>query len=172
MRSPSTGATAAATRPPAPAPSEQVVLIQLSENDARPKGISRDRETASTVEQECCAICLGSLVDPQPFPNADCPHTFCSTCLSTLHRHHEHSVVLHVSCPKCRRPSSLVTEHERESTRTLEQRQEHMAYNDMHDKRVLTFIAITAITMCVACGVVVDAVVNRVVTEPLSDGSS
>jgi hypothetical protein len=47
-----------------------------------------------------------------------------------------------------------------------------MAYNDMHDKRVLTFIAITAITMCVACGVVVDAVVNRVVTEPLLDGSS
>ena len=65
-----------------------------------------------------------------------------------------------------------MTEHERESTRTLEQRQEDMAYNDMHDKRVLTFIAITAITMCVACGVVVDAVVNRVVTEPLSDGSS
>ena len=65
-----------------------------------------------------------------------------------------------------------MTEHERESTRTLEQRQQHMAYNDKHDKRVLTFIAITAIAICVACGVVADAVVNRVVTEPLLDGSS
>ena len=163
MRNPSTAPIPVATRPTAP--SEQVELIQPSAKVERPSGISRDREKASTVD-ECCAICLGSLVDPQPFPNADCPHTFCSTCLSTLHRHYDDSDVL---CPTCRRSSSLVTE-QRESC-TLEQRQ-HLAYNDMHDRRVLTFIAITAITMCVACGVVVDAVVKRVVAETLSDGSS
>ncbi len=62
---------------------------------------------------DCCAICLGTLEGLQPFPNAECPHYFCSECLSQLHQHLEGTAV---HCPVCRRPSSLATNGDRCTT--------------------------------------------------------
>ena len=47
-----------------------------------------------------CAICLGELTNPKPFPNEDCPHVYCGTCLLKLQAHTPDRAIL---CPQCRR---------------------------------------------------------------------
>ncbi len=160
-----------------PPPSEQLVLVQPHAEvvpahpaEANGEDVPETREGVPKLE-DCCAICLGPLQDPRPFPNADCPHQFCSTCLSTLRRHFDGSEVL---CPTCRRPSSLVADQREQCGRLEQLQRQHTAYNDAQDRRVLTFLAITAITMCVLCAVVVNNVVGAVddtEVRPLRDRS-
>ena len=47
-----------------------------------------------------CAICLGELTKPKPFPNEDCPHVYCGSCLLKLQAHTPDRAIL---CPQCRR---------------------------------------------------------------------
>jgi hypothetical protein len=56
--------------------------------------------TAACDARAECAICLGSVTDPTPFPHEKCPHVYCAGCLDTLQRH---TPVVAVLCPQCRR---------------------------------------------------------------------
>ena len=49
-----------------------------------------------------CAICLvGQCVSPRRFPNPDCPHQYCASCLATLR-----GQAAATRCPQCRRPAT------------------------------------------------------------------
>ena len=102
---------------------------------------------------DCCAICLGTLEGPQPFPNAECPHQFCSECLSQLHQHLEGTAVL---CPTCRRPSSLATQ--RCDTHRFEQAQLELQAQ-RQNKRVRR-CALAALTIAMLVGLAVDHLIH------------
>ena len=44
-----------------------------------------------------CAICLGSLRGPTPFPSEECPHVYCADCLEKLQAHQPRAAML---CPQ------------------------------------------------------------------------
>lgn len=147
----------------APPPSEQLALVEPDEDEAEP-----DEDEAKQAE-ECCAICLGPPEEPQPFPNADCPHVFCSACLSTLHQHLEGNVV---PCPTCRRPSTLGSsappQRARDDPRLVAALQEsrrlaqrrRVAQEQRRGKRVLVTLAVGLLTMAMACGFAVGYVIR------------
>ena len=102
---------------------------------------------------DCCAICLGTLEGPQPFPNAECPHHFCSECLSQLHQHLEGTAV---HCPTCRRPSSLATP--RRDSRRLEQVQLELQVR-RQNKRARR-CAVAALVIAMSVGLAVDHLIH------------
>ncbi len=110
------------------------------------------RTTDGFLEE--CAICLGTLDDPQPFPNPDCPHLFCSACLSTLHRHLEGSPV---PCPTCRRQSSQAISTRQ--IRTFEQRRLDPEER-RNNQRMITGFGVGALMVACTCGLVVDYLIR------------
>ena len=77
---------------------------------------------AGAAETDECAICLGPLRSPQPFPHPLCPHEYCAECLSNLLWAAKHDAAPapipalpsqaqreeRALCPQCRRPAPSV----------------------------------------------------------------
>ena len=147
---------ATTSQSPASSPPTEHVALIVEPPESVPKVVV-EGELKQLGLDECCAICLGEMQDPQPFPNADCPHQFCASCLSTLHAHLEGSAV---PCPTCRRPSTLAAAQREQRRLERVVRVQLDAYNQTHDRRVLTFIVVCALTMALVCGLTVDNLVN------------
>ena len=77
---------------------------------------------AGAAEADECAVCLGPLRSPQPFPHPNCPHEYCAECLSNLLWAAKHDAAPApipalpsqaqreggALCPQCRRPAPSV----------------------------------------------------------------
>eukprot|EP01043_Picozoa_sp_COSAG02_P053897 COSAG02_NODE_6020_length_3870_cov_25.718377_4_plen_436_part_00 len=130
-------------------------LAAVQTTDSCPEDpLAAVRTTDGDLEE--CAICLGTLDDPQPFPNPDCPHQFCSSCLSKLHRHLEGSPV---PCPTCRRQSSQAISTRQ--IRTFEQRRLDPEER-RNNQRMVTGIGVGALVVACTCGLVVDYLIRVV----------